>query len=70
MQRLEVENQIQLADILEQAVEGLDEDLDEIEEGEGGFGGGGDEDEVEGGVVAVGDEGGGVVLLGGGRGGG
>ena len=53
MQCFKVENQIQLAHVLEEAIEGFDEDLDEVEEGEGGFGGGGDEDEVEGCVVAV-----------------
>ena len=30
MQRLEIEDQVQLADILEKAIEGLYEDLDEI----------------------------------------
>ena len=71
MQRLEIENQIQLTDVFEKAIEGLDEDLDQIEQGEGCFGGRGDEDEVEGCVVAVRDEGGGVVVgLGRGCGGG
>lgn len=69
MQRLEVEYEIQLADILEQAVECLDEDLDEVEQREGRLGGGGDEDEVEGGVVAVGDERGAVGVGGVGGGG-
>ena len=53
MQRLKVENQVQLADVLKEAVEGFDEDLDEVEEGERGFGRGGDEDEVEGCVMAI-----------------
>lgn len=71
MQRLEVENQIQLADVFEQAVEGLDEDLDQVEQSEGGFRGRGYEDEVEGCVVAVCDQGRGVVVgLGWGCGGG
>lgn len=63
MQRLKIENQVQLAHILKQPVQGFDEDLDEIEEGERGFGGGGDDDEVERGVVPVGDERGSVVVL-------
>lgn len=62
MQRLKVEDQIQLADVFEKAVEGFDEDLDQIEQGERGFRRGGDEDEVERCVVAVRDEGGGVVV--------
>ena len=71
MQRLEVEDEVQLAHVFEQAVEGLDEDLDQVEQGEGGLRRGGDEDEIERCVVAVGDEGGGVVVgLGRGRGGG
>lgn len=55
MQGLEVEDEVEFADVIEAGVEGFDEDVDEVEQGEGGFGGGGDEDEVEGGVVAVGD---------------
>lgn len=69
MQGLEVEDQIQLAHVLEQAVERLDEDLYQVEQGEGRLGRGADDDEVEGCVVAVGDEGGGVVVRGGGGGG-
>lgn len=53
MQRLEIEYEIQFTHVLEQSVERFDEDLDEVEEGEGRFGGGGDEDEVEGCVVPV-----------------
>ena len=72
MQRFKVENQIQFADILKQSVEGFNEDLDQVEQCEGGLSGRGDHDEVEGCIVAVCDEGGGVVVgLGGGcRGGG
>lgn len=71
VQRLKVEDQIQLAHVLEQAVEGLDEDLDQVEQGERGLGGRADDDEVEGRVVAVGDDGGRVgVGAGGGAGGG
>ncbi len=62
MQRLKVEDEIQLADVFKQAVERLDEDLNQVEQGERGFRGRGDQDEVEGRVVAVGDEGGGVVV--------
>ena len=70
MQRFKVEDQIQFTDIFEKTIEGFDKDLDEVEEGEGGFGGRGDKDEVEGCVMAVCYEGGGVVVgLGGGCGG-
>lgn len=62
MQRLEIKNQIQLAHILKQAVQRLDEHLDQIQQRKRGLGGCADQDEVEGGVVAVGDEGGGVVV--------
>jgi len=68
MQRFEIEDEVELAHILKETVEGLYEDLDEIEEGERRFGRGGDDDEVEGCVVAVGDERGGVVVGGGGGG--
>jgi len=40
MQRLEIENQIQLAHILEQVIQALDEDVDEVQEGQGALGGG------------------------------
>ena len=53
MQCLEIENQIQLAYILKEAVESLDKNLDEVEQGERGLGRGADEDEVEGSVVAI-----------------
>jgi hypothetical protein len=56
MQRLEVEDQVELAHIFEEAVESLYEDLDEVEEGEGRLGGGADHDEVQSGIVAVGHE--------------
>lgn len=60
MQRLEVEDEVQLAHVLEQAVQRLDEDLDQVEQGERRLGGGADDDEVQRRVVAVGDDGGGV----------
>lgn len=63
MHSLEIENQIQLADVVEQAVKGLDEDLDKVEESEGGFGGGADKDEVEGRIVPIGDVGGAVGIV-------
>ena len=66
VQRLEVEDEVELAHVLEHAVEGLDKDLDQVQQGERGLGGGGDDDEAEGRIVAVGDEGGGVVVAGGG----
>lgn len=62
MQRLEVEDQIQLAYVLEKTIEGLDEDLDEIKKRKGRFGGCRYDDEVESRVVAVGDEGRCVVV--------
>lgn len=65
MQRLKIEDEIKLAHVLEEPVQRLDEDLNEVEEGERTLGGGGDDDEVEGRVVAVGYQGGSVVVLGG-----
>lgn len=64
MHSLEIEYQIQFADIVEQAVEAFDEDLDEVEEGEGRFGGGADEDEVKGCVMPICDGGRGVGVAG------
>jgi hypothetical protein len=69
MQRLEVEDQIEFAHIFEEAVEGLHEDLYEVEQGERRFGGGADDDEVKSSVVAVGHERWRVVVRGGGSGG-
>lgn len=69
MQGLEIENQIELADVLEKAVKGLDEDLNEVEQREWRLSRGGDDDEVECCVVAIGDERGRVVVRGGGGGG-
>ena len=63
MHSLEIENQIQLADVIEQAVEGLDEDLDKVKESERGFGGGADKDEVEGCIVPIGDVGGVIGIV-------
>lgn len=75
MHGFEIEDQIQLAHVVEKAVQGFYENLDEVEEGEGGFGGGAYQDEVEGCVVPVCDLGGEVGVycglglgLGGGRG--
>lgn len=65
VQGLEVEDQVELAHIFEEAIERLDEDLDEVEERERRFGRGADYDEVEGCIVSVGHERGGVVVLGG-----
>ena len=65
MHSLEIENQIQLANIVEQHVQGLDEDLNKVEKSEWGFGGGADEDEVEGCVVTVRDITGVVGIVGG-----
>lgn len=62
MQCLEIEDQIELADILEQAIERLNEDLDQIEQRERRLGGGGNYYEVQGCVVAVGYEGRRVVV--------
>ena len=64
MECLEVEDQIQFADIFEEGIESFDEDLDEIEKGERGFGRGRDEDEIEGRIVPVCDQGGSIVVLG------
>lgn len=56
MQCLEIEDEVQFADILEEAVKGLYEDLDEVEKGKRRFGGSGYDDEVECRVVAICDE--------------
>jgi hypothetical protein len=63
MQRLKVEDQIQLANVFEQSIQGLDVHLDQVDQSQRGFGGRGDDDEVQCGVVAVGDERRNVVLL-------
>lgn len=62
MKCFEVEDQVELAHVLEETIQRLDEDLYEVEEGERRLGGRADDDEVEGRVVAVGYEGGGVVV--------
>lgn len=62
MQRLEVEDQVELAYVLKKAVKGLYEDLNQIEQGKRRFGRGGDDDEVKCRIVAVCDERGGVVV--------
>lgn len=46
MEGLEIEDKVELADVLEEFIEGLDVDLDEVEEGEGGLGRGRDDDEI------------------------
>lgn len=64
MQRFKVEDQVQLAHVLEEVVQALDKDVDEIKQGQRTLGRSGDDDEVERCVVAVGDERGRVVGLG------
>ena len=56
MQRFEIEDQVQFADILKQAIERLDEDLDKIEESQGRFSGRGYYNEIQGSIMTVGDE--------------
>lgn len=56
--RLKVEDEVELADVLEQPVERLDINLDQVDQGERGLGGCRDDDKVECGIVAVSDEGG------------
>ncbi|POR38902.1 Frataxin-like protein, mitochondrial [Tolypocladium paradoxum] len=63
VQRLEVEDEVQLAHVLEKLVQGLDVDLYQVDEGERRLGRRRYYDEVEGRIVAVGDERGHVVLL-------
>lgn len=63
VQALEVEDEVQLAHVLEQLVQRLDVHLDEVDQGEGRLGGRGDDDEEERRVVPVGHERGHVVLL-------
>lgn len=60
MHRLVPEDQVQLAHVLEHAVQRLHEDLDQVDQRERRLGGRGDHDEREGGVGAVGDLRGGV----------
>ena len=67
MQGFEVEDQVEFAYIFEEAIERLDKDLDEVEEGERRFGGCADDDEVESCVVSVGNERWRVVVRGGWR---
>lgn len=55
MQGFEAKDQIELADILEQSIEGLNKDLDEVQQGKRRLGRGGDQNEVECSVVSVGD---------------
>lgn len=62
MEGFEVEDEVELADILEELVESLDIDLDQVQQGERGLGGCRDDYEVEGRVVAVGDERGDVIV--------
>ena len=62
MQGLKVEDEVQLAHVLKQFVQGLDVDLYQVDQGERGLGRGGDDDEEQGRVVTVGDEGGDVVV--------
>jgi len=69
MQRLKIEDQIQLAHILEQSIQRLDIHLYQIDQRQRALGARADDDEVEGRVVAVGDQRGNVVVWGGGVGG-
>ena len=62
MQRLEVEYQVQLADILKQPVQTLDKDLDQIQQCKRRLGARADQDEVECGVVSVCDQGRRIIL--------
>ncbi|OAQ97517.1 hypothetical protein LLEC1_01948 [Akanthomyces lecanii] len=66
VQRLKVEDEVELADVLKELVERLDVDLDQVDQGERRLGRRRDDDEVERRVVAVRDERGHVVLLPGG----
>src|SRR5690606_38531433 len=56
MKGLEVENQVQLADILEQSIKRFDKHLDEIQQSERTLGRRGYHDEVERRVVAISNE--------------
>jgi hypothetical protein len=70
VQGLEVEDEVELAHVFEHAVEGLDEDLDQVQQGERGLGRGRDDDEVQRRVVPVRHQRGRVVVARGGGGGG
>lgn len=63
MQALKVEDEVQLAHILEQLVQRLDVDLDQVDQGERRLGGRGDDDEEERRVVPVRHQRGDVVVL-------
>jgi hypothetical protein len=53
MQGLEIEDQVQLANILKQSVQRLDVDLDEIDQGQRRLGRRGYDDEVESRIVSI-----------------
>lgn len=63
VQRLEVEDQVQLADIFEELIKRFNVDLDQVDERQRRLGRRRDDDEVECCVVSVRHEGGDVVLL-------
>lgn len=63
VQALEVEDEVQLAHVLEQLVQSLDVHLDQVDQGERRLGGRGDDDEEERRVVPVRHERGDVVVL-------
>lgn len=63
MERFKVEDEIELADILEQPIEGLDVHLDQVDQRKRRFGGGRDDDEVESRIMSVGHERGYIVVL-------
>jgi hypothetical protein len=63
VQALKVEDEVQLAHVLEQLVQRLDVDLDEVDQGEGRLGGRRDDDEEERRVVPVRNQRGDVVVL-------
>lgn len=53
MQRLKVEDQIQLADILKQSIQRLHENLNEIQQSQRGLGRSRNDNKVQRGVVAI-----------------
>lgn len=64
MQRLEIKDEIQLADILEQPIQRLYVHLDQVDQRQWALGAGAYDDKVERGVVAVGHERGDIVVWG------
>lgn len=62
MQRLEIKDQVQLADILKKPIQCLHVYLDQIDQGKGAFRAGAYDNEIECRIVTVGNEGWDIVM--------